>query len=268
VALNLACETVGNGPPLVVLHGLFGSGSNWRGVARELAATNTVVSVDLRNHGSSPWADAMSYSAMADDVKQLIARLGLERPAVLGHSMGGKTAMALALMYPALVDRLVVVDIAPVSYVDALTPFADAMRSVDLASAASRTEVRRQLQQLVPEPSVVPFLMQNLMTHNERFDWRLNLPAIGAALPQLCALPSELMGLQFRRRTTVIVGEQSTYVAHGDGSSFRPMFPQVETDVIAKAGHWVHADQPAAFVGSVRQALGQSASESTATQVH
>jgi len=268
VALNLAYESVGSGPPLVVLHGLFGSGGNWRSIARELMATNTVVSVDLRNHGASPWADAMDYLAMADDVKQLIERLGLARPTVLGHSMGGKTAMALALMYPERVDRLIVVDIAPVSYADTLTPFADAMRSVDMLAAASRADVQRRLQQLVPDPNVVPFLMQNLMTHDERYDWRLNLGAIGAAMPQLCAFPSELLGLHFRRPTTVIAGEHSTYVAHRDGSSFQPMFSQVAIDVVEKAGHWVHADQPAAFIARVRQALGQGVPESIATRAH
>ena len=150
VALNLICETVGSGPPLVVLHGLFGSSGNWRGVARALAGTHTVVSVDLRNHGASPWADSMDYVEMADDVLQLIDRLELKRPAVIGHSMGGKVAMALALRRPARIARLIVVDIAPVSYADTLTPFAEAMRSADVMAAASRSEVQRRLQQAVP----------------------------------------------------------------------------------------------------------------------
>ena len=258
MALNLVHETVGSGPPLVVLHGLFGAGSNWRGIARELMATHTVVCVDLRNHGASPWADAMNYLAMADDVKQLIGRLGLTRPAVLGHSMGGKTAMALALMYPTLVDRLIVVDIAPVSYADTLTPFADAMRTVDVVAAASRADIQRRLQELVPDPNAVPFLMQNLMTQNDRFDWRLNLIGIGAAMPQLCAFPSELLGLDFRRRTTVIAGEHSNYVAQRDGSSFWPMFPRVTVEVVEGAGHWIHADRSEAFLACVRRALHES----------
>ena len=268
MALNLAFDTVGSGPPLVVLHGLFGSGSNWRGIARELMATHTVVCVDLRNHGASPWADAMNYLAMADDVKQLIERLGLTRPVVLGHSMGGKTAMALALMYPALVDRLIVVDIAPVSYADTLTPFADAMRSVDVVTAASRADIQRRLQQLVPDPNVVPFLMQNLLTHNDRFDWRLNLIGIGAAMPQLCAFPSELMGLDFRRRTTVIAGEHSDYVTESDGVEFRPMFPRAAVEVVEGAGHWVHADNPEAFLARVRRALQTDVRPVDAGQPH
>ena len=255
MALNLAFETVGSGPPLLVLHGLFGSSSNWRGVARHLGLTHTVHSVDLRNHGGSPWADTMDYSAMADDVLQLMDRLGLKQPAVLGHSMGGKTAMALALRHPDRVRRLFVVDIAPVSYADTLTPFAEAMRGADVVAAASRAEVQGRLQQAVPDPGVVPFLMQNLVMHNEHFDWRINLLGISAAMPQLCGFPTELLGACFERPVTVIAGENSEYVAQRDGAAFEPMFSQVDIEIIPDAGHWVHADQPAAFLACVRQAL-------------
>jgi len=255
VALNLAFETVGSGPPLLVLHGLFGSSSNWRGVARQLAATHTVHSVDLRNHGASPWADSMDYTEMAADVLQLIDRLGLKQPAVLGHSMGGKTAMALALRHPQRVSRLLVVDVAPLSYADTLTPFAEAMRSANVMAAASRAEVYGRLQRAVPDSGVVPFLMQNLVAHNDHFDWRINLIGISTAMPQLCAFPSELLGARFGGPVTAIAGQHSEYVAQRDGSAFRPMFPQAEVDVIADAGHWVHADQPAAFLARVRGAL-------------
>ena len=268
MALNLTCETVGSGPPLVVLHGLFGSSGNWRGVARELADSHSVFSVDLRNHGASPWADSMDYLEMADDVLQLIERLGLERPTVMGHSMGGKTAMALALRHPARVGRLIVVDIAPLSYADTLTPFAEAMRSADVLAAASRTEVQRRLQHTVPDPGVVPFLMQNLVTRNDHFDWRLNLLGISTAMPRLCAFPSAVLGLRFAGPVTVIAGENSNYVAPHDGASFRPMFTDVDLEVIEDAGHWVHADQPSAFLASVRRVLQRDARLSIAAQRH
>ncbi len=255
MALNLAVETTGSGPPLVVLHGLFGSGSNWRSVARQLAATHEVHCVDLRNHGASPWAEQMGYAEMADDVLQLMNRLGQQQATVMGHSMGGKTAMALALRHPQRVGRLLVVDVAPVPYADTLTPFVEAMLGIDVRAAASRAEVRAQLQQTVPEPSVVPFLMQNLVAHDEHFDWRINLPGIRAAMPQLCSFPDDLRSARFNRPVTVIAGAHSAYVEQHDGAGFRPMFPQVRVEVIADAGHWVHADQPAAFVGCVTQAL-------------
>lgn len=257
MALNLAFETVGSGAPLLVLHGLFGSSTNWRGVARQLADTHTVHSVDLRNHGASPWSDSMDYAEMADDVMQLMDRLALNEAAVLGHSMGGKTAMALALRHPQRVSRLVVVDIAPVSYADTLTPFAEAMRGVDVMTTAHRAEVQRRLQKAVPEPGVVPFLMQNLVAHNDHFDWRINLMGISAAVPQLCGFPSTLLGERFDRPVTVLAGANSNYVVQSDGTDFRPMFGQVEVEVIPEAGHWVHADQPAALLASVRAALAR-----------
>jgi esterase len=259
MALNLAFETVGNGPPVLVLHGLFGSGGNWRSVARHLAATHTVHSVDLRNHGSSPWADVMGYAEMADDLLQLMDRLALRAPAVIGHSMGGKAAMALALRQPQRVGRLVVVDIAPLSYADTLTPFALAMSGAEVMSTASLAEVQHRLQQAVPDPGVVPFLMQNLVRHNDHFDWRINLVGICAAMPQLCGFPSELLGATFERPVTVIAGERSDYVPQHDGSAFAPMFPCVQVEVISGAGHWVHVDQPAAFVALTKQALKQPA---------
>lgn len=255
MALNLACESIGSGPPLLMMHGLFGSSGNWRGIARQLAASHAVHSLDLRNHGASPWADSMDYVEMADDVLQLIDRLSLDRPTVMGHSMGGKTAMALALRHPERVGRLIVVDIAPVSYADTLTPFAEAMRSADVISAASRAEVMGRLQQNVPDRGIALFLMQNLVTHNDHFDWRLNLAGISTAMPQLSAFPTELLGLHFSGPVTVIAGENSDYVRQRDGAAFRPMFTDVAVEVIKDAGHWVHADQPAAFLAAVGRAL-------------
>jgi esterase len=268
MALQLTCESVGSGPPLVVLHGLFGSSGNWRGIARELAATHAVHSVDLRNHGASPWSDSMDYVEMADDVLRLIERLGLERPTVMGHSMGGKTAMALALRHPERVARLIVVDIAPLSYADTLTPFAEAMRSADVVAAASRAEVQRRLQQTVPDSDVVPFLMQNLVTRNDHFDWRLNLLGISASVAQLCAFPSALLGARFAGPLKVIAGANSEYVTQHDGASFRPMFSDIEVEVIERAGHWVHADEPAAFLSSVRRALHHGLQPAASIQAH
>ena len=236
MALNLACESIGSGPPLVVLHGLFGSGSNWRGVARALGDSHTVHCADLRNHGASPWADSMGYAAMA-----------------------------LALRHPQRIGPLIVVDVAPISYADTLTPFAEAMRSVDVAAAASRAEVQRRLQQSVPDRDVVTFLMQNLVARNDHFDWRLNLPGISGAMSELCAFPSDLLGLCYESPTTVIAGAQSNYVADRHGVSFAPMFGDVEIGVVENAGHWVHADQPAAFVTRVMQVLQRAYPYATPT---
>lgn len=256
MAVDLVFQSVGAGPPLLVLHGLFGSGGNWRGIARALSATHRVVTVDLRNHGASPWAESMGYADMADDVMRLMTRAGLRRAAVLGHSMGGKTAMALALRHPDLVERLIVVDIAPVAYADRLSPFAEAMRGIDMLAAAGRAEVEQRLSQAVPDASVVPFLMQNLVTRNEHVDWRINLAGITASIQSLSDFPADLRRLRYGGPVQVIAGGRSDYVARRDGADFLPMFTRLTLDVIESAGHWVHADAPQAFVASVRRGLG------------
>lgn len=264
MALDLAFDAVGEGPPLLILHGLFGSGSNWRGIARALSSTHRVVTVDLRNHGASPWADAMGYPDMVDDLKRLMAREGLQRAAVLGHSMGGKVAMALALLHPDLVERLIVVDIAPVAYADRLSPFAEAMRGIDMLAAASRAEVQQRLALAVPDASVVPFLMQNLVTHNDHVDWRINLAGITASIQSLCDFPNELRRLRFGGPVQVIAGGRSDYVLQRDGADFRPMFQRLTVDVIEPAGHWVHADEPRAFLALVQRGLGLATAEADA----
>jgi len=142
-----------------------------------------------------------------------------------------------------------------VSYADTLTPFAEAMRSANVVAAASRSEVQRRLQQAVPDDRVVPFLMQNLVAHNDHFDWRLNLLGISLAMPQLCAFPTSLLGMRFDGPVAVIAGKNSDYVGRSGRAAFRPMFNRAEVEFIDDAGHWVHADQPAAFVVSVRRGL-------------
>jgi esterase len=263
MALELNFESTGSGPPLLILHGLFGSGTNWRGVARGLADTHRVLTVDLRNHGASPWADSMGYFEMADDVQRLIEREGLGQPAVMGHSMGGKTAMALALLHPECVGRLIVVDIAPVAYADRLSPFAEAMRGIDMLAAASRSEVQQRLAETVPDTGVVPFLMQNLVMRNAHLDWRINLAVIATSIGTLSDFPLELRSLRFTGPLHVVAGGQSDYVAQRDGSDFRPMFAPPRVEVIEEAGHWLHADAPQRFLASARRALGVESGRDT-----
>lgn len=257
MAIDLAFESVGSGPPLLILHGLFGSGGNWRSVARELSTDHRVLTVDLRNHGASPWVDSMDYLDMASDVMRLIECEGLERPALLGHSMGGKTAMALALMHPRLISQLIVVDIAPVGYADRLSPFVEAMRSIDMLAAAGRSEVQQRLSEMVPDANVVPFLAQNLVNRNSHLDWRINLAGIGASIHSLSDFPTELRSLRFDAPLRVIAGGRSDYVTARDGADYRPMFTQLQVDVIEDAGHWVHADQLLSFLALARCALGR-----------
>ena len=250
-------DTGGGGAPVLLLHGLFGARGNWRSVARALAPSRRVVSVDLRNHGASPWADSMGYFEMADDVLRLIDRLGLERPSVLGHSMGGKVAMALALGYPGLLASLVVVDIAPVAYGDRFSSIARTMASIDAAAVTSRAEVQRLLAQTIPDAGTVAFLAQNLVAGDARFDWRINLAAISASMPDLCAFPADLSGGCFQGPTTLIAGGTSDFVSAADRAAFATLFPRLRCVEIDGAGHWVHADRPDEFVQAVQAALAE-----------
>lgn len=247
---QLAFEDIGDGPPIVVLHGLFGSSRNWRGIARSLSANHRVICVDLRNHGRSPWIDSMSYPEMAADVRELIWSEGLDRPVVIGHSMGGKTAMILALESPESIGRLIVVDIAPISYADRLTPYVQAMLTLN-PRTVDRAEVRRQMLDRIHDASTVGFLMQNLIVRDDHFDWMVNLPAISAAIPELSAFPLELKKLQFNGPATLIIGSLSDYVTPAGRAAFSEKFPQAQTIRIDGAGHWVHADQPAGFLAAL-----------------
>ncbi len=256
LALELAYEETGDGPPVVVLHGLFGSSTNWRRIARALSDRHLVFTVDLRNHGNSPWAATMSYREMAEDVVALFDRLGLKKPDVLGHSMGGKVAMTLALMEPQRIARLVVVDIAPISYGDHFSSYTQAMRGVDTMTATSRDEVQRALSQDIHDPGTVGFLMQNLVRHNEQYDWRINLTALSAELGEIGSFPSALDGKTFAGPATLITAARSDYVSADDRKLFSNYFPEARFVEIPDAGHWVHVDRPEAFIAAVRAALG------------
>ena len=246
--LNLHYQVSGLGPPLLILHGLFGSGSNWRTVARALAQTHTVYLVDLRNHGASPWADTMSYAEMAGDVSTLIQTLELDAPVVLGHSMGGKVAMALALLYPHQVGQMIVVDIAPVQYPGSMNSVAKAMMLPEVIVGANRTEVTRNLQRHLPDPAIAPFLMQNLLSTEAGFAWRINLVAIDQQMSQIIGFPSELKQLRYPGPSIAVVGEKSDYVVGADSALFAPMFEPIDLQIIHGAGHWVHTDKPAEFL--------------------
>ena len=253
--VSLHYQVSGEGPPLIILHGLFGSGSNWRTVARALAQTNTVYLVDLRNHGASPWAETMSYAQMAGDVNALIQTLALNAPIVLGHSMGGKVAMALALLYPEQVGQIIVVDIAPVQYPGSMNSVAKAMMLPEVMMGLNRTEITRNLQKVLPEPAIAPFLMQNLLSTQTGFTWRINLAAIDQQMPQIIGFPSELKHLQYSGPSTAVVGEKSDYVLGADGSVFAPMFESINVRIIAGAGHWVHTDKPTEFLDCIVEVI-------------
>ena len=256
--LALAFEALGSGPPVVILHGLFGAGRNWTQFAEALAEDHRVYLPDARNHGASPWAESMSYVEMADDVLALIEREQMRRPFVIGHSMGGKTAMALALSHPEAIGGIAVIDIAPESYADQFSSYVSAMRSLEVASATSRREIQQALADSLGADAPVGFLMQNLRRQNDRFDWRLNLLATGLCMRELCGFPEALRDARYDGPALFIHGAESGYVRPSSLAGIRALFPHAGTERIADAGHWVHADQPAALLCGLRDWLADA----------
>ncbi len=249
--VELSAQSVGDGPPIVVLHGLFGSGRNWGGMARHFADTRRSHLLDARNHGQSPWAPSMTYPEMAGDVAAYIASRGLAPCDVLGHSMGGKTAMLLALTRPELVRRLIVVDIAPIDYrrgrADPNFGYARAMAALDLSVVRRRSEAEASLADSIPDPELRAFLVQNLHDDGDGtgFHWRVNLSAIQANLEALAGFP-DVAGTR-SGPTIIFAGELSDYVRPRDEPETRRLFPEARIVVVEGAGHWPHADQPERF---------------------
>ncbi|MCU0894648.1 MAG: alpha/beta fold hydrolase, partial [Rhodospirillales bacterium] len=162
MSVALAAREFGDGPPLVILHGLFGSGQNWQSIARRLAEDHRVLTVDLRNHGGSPNAPEMTFSEMVDDLRVLLEDRGIERTALMGHSVGGKTAMVFALLYGQMVESLIVVDIAPVAYDHSFSDLVRAMQRLDLSGGLPRPALDKRLARDIPDKALRTFLMQNL----------------------------------------------------------------------------------------------------------
>jgi len=261
VELDRSVELVVNrygeaGAPVIVLHGLLGSGRNWMTIAKRLASCHRVETLDLRNHGGSPWADGMTYSLMAADVRAHIEQTALGPVTVIGHSMGGKTAMRLALEAPSLVERLVVVDIAPVDYDHSTGAYVEALRRLDLTGVSSRNEIDALLAHDVAEPGIRAFLLQNLVREESGFRWRANLDVLSRAMPDLMTFPIRDYD-QFRGPSLFLAGANSDYVRPEHRTAIKTLFNQADIRMIADAGHWVHAEQPTAFLAHLQDFLNR-----------
>jgi pimeloyl-ACP methyl ester carboxylesterase len=255
MTVRLAAVEYGAGPPVAILHGLFGSARNWTSIARRLAARHRVIAFDLRNHGSSPWAPAMDYCEMAADVLSSLDALGCRRAALIGHSMGGKAAMIAALADPETVDRLVVVDIAPVPYPVHHQGLVRAMRALELSQIGRRADADRLLAESVPDAGERGFLLQNLVFEAApEPHWRINLEAIDRAMPALAEFPAPPVAV-YEGPTLFIAGARSDYVLPEYEPEIRRLFPRARVVRIADAGHWVHAEQPREFLEIVEPFL-------------
>lgn len=250
--LNIVHHGTQDGRPLIIAHGLFGSARNWNAIAKRLSDERPVQVVDMRNHGSSPWADSQTYADMADDLAEIITENGGIAD-VLGHSMGGKAAMVLALNNPDLVSHLVVGDIAPVAYHHTQAPLIDAMRSVDLSRVSTRRDADAQLAARVPDAPVRAFLLQSLDLTGPRPRWRLNLGVLDRYMDQIIGFPQ--MDDQFTGPTLFLRGAASDYIREQHKPLIKSIFPASKVETIDGAGHWLHADAPRPFEASIRAFL-------------
>ena len=239
----------GEGPPLALLHGLFGAARNFGTVQRRLAARFRVVAIDLRNHGESPHAPGMGYGMMADDVSETLAAVGALPAAVMGHSMGGKVAMRLALERPEAVSRLIVGDIAPVRHEPHFRAYTEAMRAMALPPGLTRANADAVLAPAVPDPAVRAFLLQNLRVGAQP-EWRIGLDVIAAGLPDIEGWPDP-GALAYPGPALFVAGERSDYIRPEHRLAIRALFPRARFATLRDAGHWLHADNPDGFVALV-----------------
>jgi esterase len=245
--MQLHFKESGQGRAVVLLHGLFGSADNWQPIAQRLAEKFHVFALDHRNHGQSPHSAEMNYLLMAGDVDRFMAARGLETAAVVGHSMGGKTAMQFALQFPERVEKLVVVDMAPRAYAPAHDKIFAALLALDLPSFQTRQQIEDALAPGIPNLTLRRFLLKNVGRDAAGgFFWKINLRGLADNYLQLGEPVAALA--PFLKPTLFIRGGRSKYIGPADEPLIRELFPPAQIQTIAAASHWVHADQPAEFL--------------------
>lgn len=252
--MKLNYKKLGKGSPIIILHGLFGMLDNWQSIANELAKEYEVWLVDQRNHGHSPHSDEHSYDAMADDLQELIEEHQIEKPVVVGHSMGGKTTMRFAQKYPDSAAGIIVVDMGMKKYPIHHDVIVDALKSVPVRELESRSEAEDYLKKHIDEAGIRLFLLKNLNRQNDgSYKWRFNLPVLEREMPQIVeALPKEKSEVP----TLFIYGENSGYVRPDDIPDLQSVFPNNQFESL-DAGHWLHAEKPKEVI----QLIGDFVSE-------
>ncbi|MCP4460247.1 MAG: alpha/beta fold hydrolase [Cytophagales bacterium] len=244
--MKLHFRSFGQGDPLIVLHGVFGSSDNWQTVGKELSARFKVYLVDQRNHGSSPHSDEFDYNVMTDDILELMLNENIEQAHLIGHSMGGKVAMTFAARYPDKVNKLIVVDIAPKYYEPHHARIFRGFRSIKLDQIKTRNEADVQMSHRIPETTVRQFILKNLSRDKEGFIWKLNLDVIEQNAEQIGEALSEEDW--FNGHVLFLAGTRSDYIQDEDLQVIRQHFPNAEVKKITGAGHWIHAEQPKSLV--------------------
>ncbi|MFV0291920.1 MAG: alpha/beta fold hydrolase [Paracoccus sp. (in: a-proteobacteria)] len=242
-------------PPVLLVHGLFGSAKNLGGLGRRLDNSRQIISVDIRNHGNSPHDPDHSYQALADDLAAVIKVHGGTAD-IVGHSMGGKAAMVLALSKPAMIRRLVVLDIAPIAYHHSQQEYIDAMQALDLLNLNLRSEADRQLADIIDDAGVRAFLLQSLDLKAEPAHWKLNLPVLADQMSNLVGWPGGMTMGSFTGPTLFLAGAESSYAKTGtQTAAIHTYFPQAELRYINGCGHWLHAEKPHEVADSVADFL-------------
>ena len=269
--MKLFFQKMGEGPVLIILHGLYGLSDNWLSFARKFSENFTVYLVDQRNHGRSPHSPDHSYALMSADLVELMNSEHIEKAYLMGHSMGGKTAMHFAAMWPDKLLGLIVVDIAPAGYAttteyspQAITHLniVNTLQSIDLKQFTSRTEISDELAKTIPNTAIRQFLMKNIhREHDGSFRWKLNVDAISKSLPAMMGpvgLDKILPDRSIREFPILFIrGGRSNYLLPEHYPEIKKYFPGAEIETIPGAGHWVHADQPEKFLTIVLQFLNQ-----------
>lgn len=251
--MKLHYKKMGSGHPLIVLHGLMGMLDNWQYPAKFLAEDFELFLLDQRNHGHSEHSDDFSYSLMADDLLDFFDEHKLYGAYVLGHSMGGKTSMKFAQHHPDLLEKLIVVDIAPRAYPVHHQLILQALKAVPLHTISRRTEAEEIMRQYIKEEGVIQFLLKNLFWKDKgQLDWRFNLSSIEKNIEKM---GDEIADRMFEKPTLFIRGEKSDYIKNEDLEQIHTLFPDVKIETISGAGHWVHADKTEEFVEVVRKFL-------------
>lgn len=251
--MNLFFREAGRGQPLIILHGLFGSSDNWFTLAKAFSEHYKVYLIDQRNHGQSPHTDDFNYKLLTEDLEEFLSSHSIVDPIVMGHSMGGKTAMNLAVKRPELISQLVVVDIVPKSYPVHHDHILEGMDAIELEKISSRIEADQILSEHIPEPEVRQFLLKNLSRKSSGgFEWKINLKAIDQHIGEIGE------GMQypgkFEKPTLFIKGARSNYYAPGDETMIKSIFPQAIFTTL-DTGHWVQAEKPIEFANEVLQFL-------------
>lgn len=253
--MKLFYRQSGQGDPLIILHGLLGSSDNWFSLAKTFAEHFTVYLVDQRNHGQSPHSDEFNYKLLTEDLNDFFSQQGIEKAHIIGHSMGGKTAMNFAVKYPEKVVKLIVVDIVPKMYPVHHDHILDGLKTIDLQTTANRNEADKTLSEHVPEPDVRQFLLKNLARDEQsKFMWKMNLPAIDAHIEEIGE------GMQYKGTyagpALFVKGARSNYYKPGDEEEIRKIFTAAIV-VTLDTGHWVQAEKPKEFAETVLSFLNQ-----------